>query len=29
MPIEVRRRIEGEHLIWDYIGFTATLERVT
>ena len=29
IPIEVRRRIEGEHLIWDYIGFSATLERVS
>ncbi len=29
MPIEVRRRIEGEHLIWDYVGFTATLQRVS
>lgn len=29
MPIEVRRRIEGERLIWDYVGFTATLERVS
>jgi hypothetical protein len=28
LPIEVRRWIEGEHLIWDYVGFTATLERV-
>lgn len=27
LPIEVRRRLEGEHLIWDYIGFTAKLER--
>jgi hypothetical protein len=29
VPIEVQRWIEGEHLIWDDIGFTATLERVT
>lgn len=29
MPIEVRRRIQDAHLIWDYIGFTATLERVS
>lgn len=26
MPIEVRRRREGEHLIWDYLGYTARLE---
>jgi hypothetical protein len=29
MPIEVRRRLEDEHLIWDYVGFTARLERVS
>jgi hypothetical protein len=28
MPIEVRRRIEDGRLIWDYLGFTATLDRV-
>ncbi|WP_395152837.1 hypothetical protein [Ilumatobacter sp.] len=28
IPIEVRRRIDGEQLIWDYIGFTARLERL-
>ncbi len=28
MPIEVRRRLDGEQLIWDYIGFTARLDRV-
>jgi hypothetical protein len=27
MPIEVRRRRAGEHLIWDYLGFTARLEH--
>ena len=26
MPIEVRRRRDGEHLIWDYLGFTARAE---
>jgi hypothetical protein len=26
--IEVRRRREGDHLIWDYLGFTARLEQV-
>lgn len=25
MPIEVRRRRDGEHLVWDYLGFTARL----
>lgn len=24
-PIEVRRRRDGEHLVWDYLGFTARL----
>lgn len=28
MPIEVRRRREGEHMVWDYVGFTAHLERL-
>ena len=28
MPIEVKRRIEGHQLVWDYVGFTARLERV-
>ncbi len=28
MPIEVRRRREGQHLIWDYVGFTARLEHL-
>ncbi|MDH3295245.1 MAG: hypothetical protein OER95_13075 [Acidimicrobiia bacterium] len=27
-PIEVRRRREGEHMIWDYLGFTARLRRL-
>ena len=27
-PIEVRRWREGEHLMWDYIGFTARLRRL-
>jgi hypothetical protein len=26
--IEVRRRRDGDHLIWDYLGFTARLEQV-
>ena len=25
-PIEVRRRREGDHLIWDYLGFTSRLQ---
>lgn len=28
MPIEVRRRRDGDHLIWDYLGFTARLEHL-
>lgn len=28
MPFEVRRRIEGDHLVWDSFGFTAHLERI-
>ena len=27
-PIEVRRRRDGEHLVWDYLGFTARLRRL-
>ncbi len=27
-PIEVRRRRDGEHLIWEYLGFTARLEHL-
>jgi hypothetical protein len=27
LPIEVRRRREGEQMVWDYFGFTAWLER--
>ncbi|MCY3948546.1 MAG: hypothetical protein OXF61_05025 [Acidimicrobiaceae bacterium] len=27
-PIEVRRWRDGEHLMWDYLGFTARLRRV-
>jgi hypothetical protein len=29
LPIEVRRRREGDQMVWDYVGFTARLERVT
>ncbi|MEL7207014.1 MAG: hypothetical protein AAGK32_02070 [Actinomycetota bacterium] len=28
VPIEVRRRRDGDHLIWDYLGFTARLEHL-
>jgi hypothetical protein len=28
VPVEVRRRIENGQLVWDYIGFTARLDRV-
>jgi len=28
LPIEVKRWRDGEHLMWDYVGFTARLERV-
>ena len=28
MPIEVRRWRDGEHMLWQYVGFTARLERL-
>jgi hypothetical protein len=28
LPIEVTRRREGAHVIWKYLGFTATMERI-
>ncbi len=28
LPIEVTRRIDGDQLVWTYVGFTACLERV-
>lgn len=28
LPIEVRRRLDGDELVWDYFGFTARLRRV-
>lgn len=28
IPIEVKRWREGEHLLWQYLGFTARLERI-
>ena len=27
VPIEVTRRIDGDHLVWQYLGFTARLTR--
>ena len=29
LPIEVTRRIEGDQLIWTYVGFTARLDRIS
>lgn len=28
LPIEVRRRREGAEMVWDYLNFTARLERI-
>ena len=28
IAVEVRRRREGGHMVWEYLGFTATLERL-
>jgi hypothetical protein len=28
LPIEVRRRRDGDQMVWDYFGFTARLDRV-
>ena len=28
LPVEVTRRIDGDHMIWQYLGVTVTLERV-
>jgi hypothetical protein len=28
LPIEVTRRLDGDQLVWTYLGFTARLERV-
>jgi hypothetical protein len=28
IPIEVTRRIDGDQLVWTYLGFTARLERI-
>jgi hypothetical protein len=28
VPIEVRRRRDGAHMVWDYLGFSMRLERI-
>ncbi len=28
LPVEIRRRVEGQQLVWEYAGFTAHLDRV-
>ena len=28
MPIEVRRRRDADQMVWDYVGFTARLDRI-
>jgi hypothetical protein len=28
LPIEVKRWRDGDHMVWQYVGFTARLERV-
>lgn len=28
MPIEIRRRRDGDRLVWDYLGYTAHLEHL-
>ena len=28
VPIEVTRRIDGDQLVWTYLGFTARLNRI-
>lgn len=28
IPVEVRRRLDGDELVWDYVGLTARLRRV-
>lgn len=28
LPVEVRRRRDGDRMIWDYLNFTATCERI-
>ena len=28
LPVEITRRLDGDHLVWGYVGFTARLERI-
>ncbi len=28
LPIEVTRRLDGDEMVWDYVGFTARLRRI-
>jgi len=28
LPVEVHRRRDGDRMIWDYLNFTATCERI-
>ena len=28
LPVEVRRRRDGDQLVWDYLGFTARLDKI-
>ena len=28
LPVEITRRLDGEHMLWGYVGFTARLERL-
>jgi hypothetical protein len=28
VPLEVKRRIDGDQLVWEYVGFTARLDKV-
>jgi len=28
LPVEVKRHLDGDQLVWEYLGFTARLERV-
>ncbi len=28
LPVEITRRLDGDQLVWGYVGFTARLERV-
>ncbi len=28
IPIEITRRLDGEEMVWGYVGFTARLRRI-